>query len=363
MCQLIGIGTDTWVFNKSDYGKESYNFCEQWLLYVYSFFWATLTLSACADPPPPITNGELVFVIVNYLLGVLVFASIVGSFASIIANANRSRDAFQQSVDGVKQYLRFRRVGSEWEKRIITYFDYILSTNQCRKERSVLSVLPDALRAEIALAVHGDSLRRVKLFEDCEPGLLEKLVVNLRQAVYSPGQFVCREGEVGKEMYIVKVGQLDVIAGKALVATLTEGGFFGELSLLDVSRTPGGNRRRASVVSRGYSELFLLTKQDLWVSLEEFPETKKRLVAAGRERLNCEQKLEAWREETSAVPPRLAAGRDKYSIVIQRIDALEASVECLEKALSLLLEKYKYTQARLKQEIYALEKLSAFRPS
>lgn len=42
-----------------------------------------------------------------------------------------------------------------------------------------------------------------------------------------------------------------------------------------------GNKRTANVVSDGYSELFVLTKNDLWESLREYPETKEMLLKKG----------------------------------------------------------------------------------
>lgn len=51
------------------------------------------------------------------------------------------------------------------------------------------------------------------------------------QQVFSPGDFVCRKGDVGKEMYIVKRGKLSVVAddGKTIYATLGAGSVFGEV--------------------------------------------------------------------------------------------------------------------------------------
>ena len=52
--------------------------------------------------------------------------------------------------------------------------------------------------------------------------------------VFSPGDFVCRKGDVGKEMYIVKRGSLSVVAEdcKTVYATLGAGSVFGEVSLI-----------------------------------------------------------------------------------------------------------------------------------
>jgi cyclic nucleotide gated channel alpha 3 len=50
-------------------------------------------------------------------------------------------------------------------------------------EERVLAALPDKLKAEIAIRVHMDTLKQVRIFQDCEPGLLEALVLKLKLQV------------------------------------------------------------------------------------------------------------------------------------------------------------------------------------
>ena len=44
-----------------------------------------------------------------------------------------------------------------------------------------------------------------------------------------------------------------------------------------------GNRRSANIRSAGYSDLFSLSKDDLWETLEEYPDAKRALLDKGRE--------------------------------------------------------------------------------
>lgn len=46
-----------------------------------------------------------------------------------------------------------------------------------------MAALPDKLKAEIAIRVHMDTLKQVRIFQDCEPGLLEALVLKLKLQV------------------------------------------------------------------------------------------------------------------------------------------------------------------------------------
>ncbi|CAH4030748.1 unnamed protein product [Pieris brassicae] len=237
------------------------------------------------DLPRPRSKGEYVFVIAQLLFGLLLFATVLGHVANIVTSVSTARKEFQAKLDGVKTYMRMRRVPNHLQVKVIKWFDYLWLTQKCSDEEKAVSCLPDKLKAEIAINVHLDTLKRVEIFQNTEAGFLCELVLRLRPVLFSPGDYICRKGEVGKEMYIVNRGKLQVMGdnGKTVLATLKAGSYFGEISILNMGTA--GNRRTASVRSVGYSDLFVLSKNDMWDVLKEYPAARVRLEAIAVKRL------------------------------------------------------------------------------
>ncbi|XP_054090138.1 cyclic nucleotide-gated cation channel subunit A isoform X2 [Zeugodacus cucurbitae] len=339
----LGFGSDNWVYNLN--GPRNSTLQRQ---YIYSFYWSTLTLTTIGETPTPENDAEYLFVVADFLAGVLIFATIVGNIGSMISNMNVARVEFQNRMDGVKQYMAFRKVGHELEARVIRWFAYTWSQSGALDEERVLAALPDKLKAEIAIQVHMDTLKQVRIFHDCEPGLLEALVLKLKLQVFSPGDYICRKGDVGKEMYIVKRGKLSVVAddGVTVFATLGAGSVFGEVSVLEIAGNRTGNRRTANVRSLGYSDLFCLAKRDLWETLSDYPEARATLTERGCQLLRKDGLLD---ESVFADSQRA------HDSIESGIEKLEMSVENLNVRLARLLAEYTASQAKLKQRLAKLE--------
>ncbi|KAK6629185.1 hypothetical protein RUM43_003002 [Polyplax serrata] len=340
---VIGFGTDNWVYNTR--GPRNSTLTRQ---YIYSFYWSTLTLTTIGETPQPENDAEYLFVVADFLAGVLIFATIVGNIGSMISNMNLARVDFQNRMDGVKQYMTFRKVSKDLEARVIRWFAYTWANKQALDEDRVLAALPDKLKAEIAIHVHLDTLKQVQIFQDCEPGLLEELVLKLRLQVFSPGDYICRKGDVGKEMYIVKRGRLSVVAddGETVLATLGAGSVFGEVSVLEIAGNRTGNRRTANVRSLGYSDLFCLAKRDLWEALVDYPEARHSLMERGCQLLRKDGLL-----DESAFKKSQA----EHETLKDKVDRLENSVENLEEKLTQMMEDISAFESRMRRRTSRME--------
>uniref|UniRef100_A0A8C3DP41 Cyclic nucleotide gated channel subunit alpha 2 n=3 Tax=Corvus moneduloides TaxID=1196302 RepID=A0A8C3DP41_CORMO len=341
--KAIGFGEDSWVYPNVTDTEYGYLTRE----YVYCLYWSTLTLTTIGETPPPVRDEEYLFVIFDFLIGVLIFATIVGNVGSMISNMNATRAEFQAKIDAIKHYMQFRKVSKDLETKVIKWFDYLWTNKKAVDEREVLKNLPDKLRAEIAINVHLETLKKVRIFQNCEAGLLVELVLKLRPQVFSPGDYVCRKGDIGKEMYIIKEGKLAVVAddGMTQYALLTAGGCFGEISILNIKGSKMGNRRTANIRSLGYSDLFCLSKEDLMEAVTEYPDAKKILEERGREILIKEGLLDESAAEESTEGKSME----------ERLDRVASNLDTLHTRFGRLLTEYNDAQMKLKQRITALE--------
>uniref|UniRef100_H3A9A8 Cyclic nucleotide gated channel subunit alpha 1 n=2 Tax=Latimeria chalumnae TaxID=7897 RepID=H3A9A8_LATCH len=342
--KAIGFGADTWVYPDISIPE----FARLARKYVYSLYWSTLTLTTIGETPPPVQDSEYVFVVVDFLVGVLIFATIVGNVGSMISNMNAARADFQGRIDAIKQYMHFRKVSKDLEKRVIKWFDYLWTNKKAVDEREVLKYLPDKLRAEIAINVHLDTLKKVRIFADCEAGLLIELVLKLRPQVYSPGDYICRKGDIGREMYIIKEGKLAVVADDGITqfVVLSDGSYFGEISILNIKGSRAGNRRTANIKSIGYSDLFCLSKDDLMEALTEYPDAKSLLEEKGKQILMKDGLLDLELASAGADPKDLE----------EKVVRMEGAIDNLQTKFARLLAGYDAAQQKLKQRVTKIEK-------
>lgn len=232
--------------------------------------------------------------------------------------------------------------------RVIKWFDYLWNNGKAQDEREVLRYLPDKLKAEIAIQVHMDTLKKVRIFADCEAGLLIELVLKLRPQVFSPGDYICKKGDIGREMYIIKDGKLAVVAddGVTQFVVLGSGSYFGEISILNIKGSKAGNRRTANIRSIGYSDLFCLSKDDLMESLLEYPDAKGMLEDKGRQILMKDGLIDL---DPANIMPEAKELEEK-------VNRLYSTMELMQSKLKKILGKYKVTDKTLRCRIADLER-------
>jgi CRP-like cAMP-binding protein len=117
-------------------------------------------------------------------------------------------------------------------------------------------------------------LARVPLFERCSRRELGQIASIAHEVEYPPGTPVVREGDPGREFFIVIEGEVDVRRRGRRLATLRPGNFFGELALITGSPrtatvTTGTPLRALSMDSRDFQRLLQGSPAIHWKLLQE----------------------------------------------------------------------------------------------
>ncbi len=124
-----------------------------------------------------------------------------------------------------------------------------------------------------------DRLASVPLFATLSKKHLRALAGLVTPVDVAAGREFMREGEVGREFFVVISGEAKILRDGAVVATRGPGNFFGEIALLlDQPRT-------ASVIADTDMSLEVIERRDFKAFLGEHPELYEPLLAAAAERL------------------------------------------------------------------------------
>uniref|UniRef100_A0A3B3RIY9 Cyclic nucleotide gated channel subunit beta 1a n=1 Tax=Paramormyrops kingsleyae TaxID=1676925 RepID=A0A3B3RIY9_9TELE len=273
-----GLGSTKWVYN--GVGNS----------YIRCYYFAVKTLITIGGLPDPTTLFEIVFQMVNYFVGVFAFSIMIGQMRDVVGAATAGQTYYRNCMDNTIKYMSSYNIPHQVQNRVKTWYDYTWKSQGMLDERELLVQLPVKMRLDIAVDVNYTIVSKVALFQGCDRQMIFDMLMRLKSVVYLPGDFVCKKGEIGREMYIIKDGEVQVVGGpdgKTVFVTLRAGSVFGEISLLAVG---GGNRRTANVVAHGFANLFILDKKDLAEILVHYPESQKLLRKKAKKMLTKDKK-------------------------------------------------------------------------
>eukprot|EP00163_Fabomonas_tropica_P015524 TRINITY_DN2832_c0_g1_i1.p1 TRINITY_DN2832_c0_g1~~TRINITY_DN2832_c0_g1_i1.p1 ORF type:complete len:676 (-),score=118.38 TRINITY_DN2832_c0_g1_i1:248-2275(-) len=225
---------------------------------------------------------EYAFTLFTMFVGVVIYALVIGTAATLLANLNENRRRFNNRVNAINKYMAKRNINPNVRGRVRDYYNYLWNRQHGYNDNEIIASLPAHLQLTVCLQLYKELLSKVEFFKDCSQNFIDSLVVKLQSEVYAPGDFIIRQGDIGQEMYFISGGQVDVIiSGGKAVNTIGEGEFFGEIALLhSLTRT-------ASVVARSYCEVLRLSRQGLEEALILYPEQLAKIEAIAGARFHA----------------------------------------------------------------------------
>lgn len=126
-----------------------------------------------------------------------------------------------------------------------------------RDNITVVVVEPEAVLQAEQVAARAKAMENLFLFEDLPFQARLRVGRIVDELFIRPGETVVNQGDVGNTLYVVVQGEVSVIVDGQEVATIQEGGHFGELALVDTEP------RSATIVANGFGHLLSVERDAL----------------------------------------------------------------------------------------------------
>ncbi|XP_078055943.1 potassium/sodium hyperpolarization-activated cyclic nucleotide-gated channel 4-like [Mustelus asterias] len=227
----------------------------------------------------PVGMSDVWLTMLSMIVGATCYAMFIGHATALIQSLDSSRRQYQEKYKQVEQYMSFHKLPADMRQRIHDYYEHRFQ-GKMFDEESILGELSDPLREEIINFNCRKLVASMPLFANADPNFVTSMLTKLLFEVFQPGDYIIREGSIGKKMFFIQHGIVSVLTKGNKETKLSDGSYFGEICLL----TRG--RRTASVRADTYCRLYSLSVDHFNEVLEEYPMMRRAFETVALDRLD-----------------------------------------------------------------------------
>uniref|UniRef100_A0A8C8A4T7 Hyperpolarization activated cyclic nucleotide gated potassium and sodium channel 2 n=1 Tax=Oryzias sinensis TaxID=183150 RepID=A0A8C8A4T7_9TELE len=227
----------------------------------------------------PESMSDIWLTMLSMIIGATCYAMFIGHATALIQSLDSSRRQYQEKYKQVEQYMSFHKLPADFRQKIHDYYEHRYQ-GKMFDEESILEELNEPLREEIINFNCRKLVASMPLFANADPNFVTAMLTKLRFEVFQPGDYIIREGTIGKKMYFIQHGVVSILTKGNISMKLMDGSYFGEICLL----TRG--RRTASVRADTYCRLYSLSVDNFNEVLEEYPMMRRAFETVAIDRLD-----------------------------------------------------------------------------
>lgn len=201
--------------------------------YIYSLYWGFLQISTLGgNLVPSLYPWEVLFTMGIGALGLLMFASLIGSMQNFLQSLGRRKQEMQMRRRDVENFMERRRLPLKIRKKVRQAERFNWVSTQGVEDEEILRQLPEDLQMTIKCHVCENLLKEVRLFKHMDPEVRAAIFERLREKVYVTGSTLLRKGSPTKRMYFIARGSLSCVGHNGFMTNIGAGKFCGEELLL-----------------------------------------------------------------------------------------------------------------------------------
>jgi voltage-gated potassium channel len=228
-----------------------------------------------------VTNIQRLYAIFIQVLGIGVFGYLIGNVVKVLSKKDAVMNQYIENVELLTTALKRRDLSKSLQKRILHYYAYCRDEKMGYDESVFLQSLPESLKTEVALNLKKEFIEGIPLFKNASEKFIIEIALKLELTVATPGGYIFKADDPGREMFFIISGELKVLNKKEdqVLTLLKEGDFFGEIALFK------NQVRSATVKAISYCNLYKLGRETFEEVISKHPEVAVQIehIAKSRE--------------------------------------------------------------------------------
>eukprot|EP00997_Jenningsia_sp_PLL12_P008152 NODE_487_length_1693_cov_88.116180_g404_i0.p1 GENE.NODE_487_length_1693_cov_88.116180_g404_i0~~NODE_487_length_1693_cov_88.116180_g404_i0.p1 ORF type:complete len:260 (+),score=57.61 NODE_487_length_1693_cov_88.116180_g404_i0:543-1322(+) len=212
------------------------------------------------------------------IAGVGYYSYVIGNVASLVTQLQQAGRAQSYRMTMIRSFSVDSKLPKDLRVEVFNYFSERTIRNY--DSRSLLADMPSNLRSQVLEHLYGPLIASLPLFKGCPRTFATEVCSRLRLVFFQKGSLVCMRGEIGKEMYILTAGELEIVELKGTdnAVKLRPGDCFGEGAVL------GDCTRHNTIQAVTNSTLCIIKSDDMAEILSGFPEVRFKMTTQYKER-------------------------------------------------------------------------------
>ncbi|TGN08453.1 ion transporter [Leptospira ilyithenensis] len=237
--------------------------------YIRSLYWSVTTLTTIGyGDITPTSNAQTIYTMGVMVVGVGIYGYVIGNISTILSTIDISRIAFQEKLNSVNSFLKYKKLPNHLSNRIRSYYFNLWENKHGVDEDDIWEDLPIGIKADVSFYLHEKLIDSVPFFKEKSEELKREVAIELKPIFFMKGDWIYREGDFPNNIYFIAKGQIEIYQEntKTVIATLNEGSFFGETDLFKKTE------RTTSAKAIQFCDLYILDFESLDRILKHHPE-------------------------------------------------------------------------------------------
>ncbi|KAI8826473.1 hypothetical protein BJ741DRAFT_714501 [Chytriomyces cf. hyalinus JEL632] len=267
---------------------------------------------------------ENIFVIFEFVSGILAYGTVFGNIHSIIelldstAAMNQAEEYHNFEMEGIISFMKEKGIRPQLQQMVKDYKELQWQKSKGLDEDHFFVGVPKSVQQEIKSYLYLGLVQKVPIFQGTDFHFQQTLAFKIKPMHVLNGWHIFRKGDEGDEMFFIKSGNVEICSedGTIIFVTLTDGAFFGEIALFESCH------RTATARAKGNCELCTLSKEDFNILMNLYPTVAEGIRETIRQRKIQEEEKKKQAELEAA---RLRAEEENRLLLRTRSKALMSS--------------------------------------